>query len=621
LAIHMHQPFAQSWILAGEGTDQTFDVTPAKGNNATHAEYRVGWKASDDKGSDKAYKTHCKSSTITNTGKLVCVQPRESELHTRNMSYYIPDGVFHKTEVEHDALHATILFFDSSRGYTDDAPVVGPISQKESTHERKPANLSVVDVANIITNLRSWEVLHETGLRFSDRGEWEEALGSYRTALHMCHNNAWLDHPRYKHVSLGAIGKMYRMLGLYYQASECLEDTVFNTPQTRFRIDCAGELANVYRHMDRLDDCKRVAQDQYYGAKQLNLDKFACRAVGTLGMVNYQLYLLNQDSSLLETAISQLTERVERAQQIGDIVLESIGYSRLSLCYMAKGDPEKAVQMGQKNFDLMCMQQDTTKIGFAKAFLGRALLFAGQKDKALELFDSPLGCPPIVALCKEISNEHRQYIIEIIDAGANLKLRDKQGYSALECAVYNGDDETTKIIEQGLRAQISRERGNVEEQLTQFQYEATLRKGYRYVFQDELRPILLGASNSSTLQTLRQTYAASLAEDSEKRNTFDGLKYVTYDDFLRSGQLPRSDAGYTRESAKRKEGRPEPYILFFSYRWIAKAPSAQTSIFSPDDEDRTQYKRMLSAVEQFLNLHRDVDRDQLCIWIVSLHCS
>jgi tetratricopeptide (TPR) repeat protein len=616
-AIHMHQPFAQSWILAGEGTDQTFDVTPAEGDNATHAEYRVRWEDTDDKGSDKAYKTHSKSSTITNTGKLVRVQSREPELHTRNMSYHIPSGVYHKTDVEPDYIHATILFFDSSRGYTDDAPVIGPISQKEFTHDRKPANLNVADVANIIANLRSWEVFHETGLRLSDWGEWEEALGSYRSALHTCHNNNWLDRPRYKHVSLGAIGKMYRMLGRYAQASECLEEAVLDTPQTRFRVDCAGELAVVYRHMDRLDDCKRAAQDQYDGAKQLHLEKFACRAIGSLGMVNYQLYLLNQDASLLETAISQLTERIERAQQIGDMVLESIGYSRLSLCYMAKGDAEKAVEMGQKNFDLMCMQNDATKVGFAKAFFGRALLFAGQKDKAVALFNSSRGSPPIVALCKEISSEHRQYIVEIIDAGADLKLRDEQGYSALECAVYNGDNETAKIIEQGLRAQILSEGGDIEEQLTQFQYEATLRKGYREIFQDELRPVLLGANNSSALQTLRQTYATSLAEDSEKRNTFDGLKFVTYADFLRCGQLPRSDAGYTRASAEQIEGYLDPYILFFSYRWIAKSPSMQTSAFSPDDEDRTQYKRMLRAIELFLHLHREVNRDELCIWIVS----
>ena len=44
--------------------------------------------------------------------------------------------------------------------------------------------------------------------------------------------------------------------------------------------------------------------------------------------------------------------------------------------------------------------------------------------------------------------------MDTIDAGADLELRDEQGYSALESAVYNGDDETTKIIECGLRNQL-----------------------------------------------------------------------------------------------------------------------------------------------------------------------
>ncbi len=107
------------------------------------------------------------------------------------------------------------------------------------------------------------------------------------------------------------------------------------------------------------------------------------------------------------------------------------------------------------------------------------------------LFNEPHGCSPIIALTKEISGEHRRYIQEMIDVGADLKLRDEQGYSALECAVYNGDTKTTEIIEQGLKTQIKREG---KEQLKLFKYEATLRKGYRDIFQDELRPVLLKLS-------------------------------------------------------------------------------------------------------------------------------
>ncbi|ORX96346.1 hypothetical protein BCR34DRAFT_549328 [Clohesyomyces aquaticus] len=617
-AVQEHQQFAQSWVLAGEGTVHTFDVTSAHEGNATHAGYTVSWKATKEEEGGRAYEIHSKSSTATTTGKLVGVLPRDSALRTRNMSYHIPHGVFHRIDVEPDALHATILSFDSSYGYNIDVSVLGPISQRTYTNDRKAADFKSAEIANLIEELRNWEVLHDIGVGHSNRGEWEEALRSYRTALHICENNNWLDRARYGHVTLGRIGKVYRKLGRNREACECLEQTILNTPQSRFRVDCAGELAIVYRHMDRLEDSKRAAEEQYRGAKQLNLEHFACRAIGNMGMVNYQLYLLNKDEVLLSSAISQLNERVERAQRIGNVVLEAIGCSRLSLCYFAKGDLDKAVEMALKNYDLTCMEPDTTKIGFAKAFLGRALLFAGRKDEALAVFNQPGGCSPIIALCNEISSEHRQYIVEMINAGADLKLRDEQGYSALECTVYNGDDATTEIIEQGLRAQILREGGNDEEQLTQLRYEATLRKGYRHIIQDKLRPVLLRASKDSTeatLQILRQTYAMTLADDVEKQNTFDSLKYIGYADFLRSGRLPRSNDGYAQEFATGKETDQNPFLIFMSYRVIAKSSGVLAAGFSPDDAEHTLYNRMLRVIQGFLDLHREVDRNQVGVWV------
>ncbi|KAH7069567.1 hypothetical protein BKA63DRAFT_421242 [Paraphoma chrysanthemicola] len=615
LAIHMHQPHGQSWILAGEGTDNTFDVVPADQNDATHAIYQVGWAGPDSKESDRAYKVHSKSSTVTNTGKLVRVTQTQADLHTRNMTYHIPAGVYHSSVVEPDALHATLMFFDSHRGYIHDAPVIGPVSREPATHDRKPANLSIDEVAVIIADLRSWEVHQEIGEQHSDLGEWEEAIRSFRTALHVCRNNKWLNSPRYLHVTLGKLGHMYRMLGLCQKACECLEEVVSNAPLSQFRVDCAGELATVFRHMDRLEDCKRMSESQYLGAKELNLEKYICRAAGTLGMVTYQLYLLNKDTQLLDSAISLLQERVERAQQLEDVTSEAIGQGRLSLCYLAKGDFEKAISTARNNYDLMFMQNDTSKQGFARAFFGRTLLLAGRREEALALFNPVDGCPPIIALCKEISAEHREYITEIIAAGANLKLRDEQGYSALECAVYNGDSETTKIIEDGLRAQIANEGGNVEVELAQLQYEATLRKGYRELFQDKLRPVLLEKEEASRIKVLRETYAEALDKDDTKRSTFDRFKYVRYADFQQCGRLPRSSDPFTKDHIEHVEGTKTPFVLFFSYRWIAKDPGSQSDGDSPDNVQHTQYNRMLRAIELFLKLHSEVDRSRLCIWL------
>jgi tetratricopeptide (TPR) repeat protein len=375
---------------------------------------------------------------------------------------------------------------------------------------------------------------------------------------------------------------MFRMVGRYDDARGALEEIVVVAPLTPFRVDSAGELAMIYRHMDDLQTSKRYAEEQYEDAKQLNLEKFARRAIGNVGRANCQLYIESKDKNpaLSSLAIGQLNERVERAKRVGDIVLETIGYSCLSLCYIESKDYEEAVRIAQKNYDLTRRQSDATKVGFAKAFLGRALLRVGRNDKALALFNEPHGCSPIIALTKEISGEHRRYIQEMIDVGADLKLRDEQGYSALECAVYNGDTKTTEIIEEGLKTQIKREGG---EQLKLFKYEATLRKGYRDIFQDELRPVLLEGKKESALQELRQTYAKSLSDEVDKQKMFDGLKYVPYANFVQRKQIPRSSDEDTQDYSDKHGGLDNPFIIFLSYRWIAKDHSTQISDFSPDD--------------------------------------
>ncbi|OAL47946.1 hypothetical protein IQ07DRAFT_514636 [Pyrenochaeta sp. DS3sAY3a] len=576
-------PFTASWTLAGGGTEYTVNPT-----STTPSE---GYKA------------------------------ETSKLSTHTQNFYVLGGELHRTEVESAALYAKFVFYDTSRADTPGAQSLKSASHETSIRHAEPSDTTVTDIVMAITEFRNWEDHQLPGEQHSEDGEWEEALRLYRDAEHICQSSEWLHQSLYEYLTLGTIGKMYRMLGRNTDACECLENIVFNTPQSSARVYSAGELAMVYRHMDRLEESKRAAEAQYNSAKQLNLKKFACRAIGNVGMVNYQLYLESdpKDYDLLESAISQLNERIERARVIKDVVLEAIGYSRLSLCYLAKGDFPRAVQVARENFRLTSLQKDATKVGFAGVFLGRALLLAGHKEEALTYFTPTSGCSPIIALCKEISGEHRKYIMEMIDAGADLKFRDDQGYSALECTVYNGDEETTKIIEQGLRNQIQREGGNVDDQMALLIYEANLRKGYRDIFQDKLRPVLLSGKDNPmqqglTLHTLRQTYASSLANDKRKEETFDGLKYVRYVDFVRANRLPRSNHGHTRSLSERKANQLNPFILFFSYRWITN-DTQQNVAFSPDDGNRTQYKRMLHAIEQFLKLHPEVDRAKLCIWI------
>jgi ankyrin repeat protein len=261
--------------------------------------------------------------------------------------------------------------------------------------------------------------------------------------------------------------------------------------------------------------------------------------------------------------------------------------------------------------------EHTTVIGYYRYFHGCALLQAGQREDAMKQFNSPEGCTPAQAFCKEPSDEHRRYIRALIEAGADLDIVDDQGYKALDYAVSNGDAVTEALILDGLRRQLG---GDVESKISRHRYEATIRKEYRDLFEERLRPILRSRRKDS-LEQMRHVYANALATDEAKRRMFDRLRYVWYSDFCKSGRLPRySDGTVKTFSAGPDRDSPSnnaDYIIFFSYRWIHKDPT--TGKTAPDDKVHTQYRRMLRALDGYLKLHPAINRNRLSIWIVSLN--
>lgn len=632
VAKHAHQAFAQSWTLAGQLRNYVYDVHPADASDATHAEYAVGWS---DSGNDKTgtvyhdYKTHQKSSTVVNTGKQVRIASETSEVHSRNMMYTVPAGVIHYSEVAPDILHATLFLFDASRGFEQIAPVLGPVDQTSYTQHRHSAGTTAAELVQMVDIVRSWEDLYEQGLQHCREAKWEEALQVQRSAFHLVKELPYAFH--YKYVAMAEIGHTYRMLGRYQQASETLEAAIRDMPHSIQRVACTGELAVVYRHIGRLEDAKRACEEEYSTAKHLNLRREMCRAVGNLGMVNYQLYLDQKDSQLLDLAMAQLNERVEIARELKYFAAtqlhspgsraeqmsfasqrEAIALSRLSLCYTEKKQIDKAIESALEALEVTYTQDDPTKIAFSMFFYGRALLLAGKKAQAMAVFNPPPNtCTPTIALCREPSAEHRKYILEMIDAGADMELRDEQGYSALDCAVYAEDKETQMIIERGLRIQYER---RFERHL----YEAVLRKGYRDVIQDILRPILLRAEGAAALGELRQAYSAALEVDAHKSDLFDRFKTVRYNDFLRCGEIPRSSTGIaTPYLSSTDKNSLSDFVVFLSYRWIANDPGRIKKTDSPDDINNTQYHRMVRGLEEFLLLHPHIDRGKLRIWVVS----
>jgi hypothetical protein len=373
--------------------------------------------------------------------------------------------------------------------------------------------------------------MYHLSLQHIRRDEWEELLRVLRHAMHASQSVPMFPTSLHFHFR-GEIGTAYRMMGRYELASEMSEQAIQATSMSRERVQLTGKLATVYSHLNRLDDAKRVCEDGYNNSKSPNLDYQKCRFVGNLGMISYQLYLLNHDANLLDIAMGQLQERIDLARQLKNLAARN---DEKYSFYTAKGLLDSASNAALDALNITSRHKDSTQTAFSRFFYGRALFLAGRAPEALEQFNNSGTCPPLIALCREPADEDRGYIREMISVGADIELRDEDGYSALDCVVYNGDNLTKEVIERGLRTKFTSE---VESSLEQQRHEAIVRKGYRDFFQDKLRPVFMYSERDSVLQKLRHIYAKTLASDAEKTQMFDPMRFVRYLDFLSCGRLP-----------------------------------------------------------------------------------
>jgi hypothetical protein len=181
VGIHAHQPFGQSWTLLGTGTDHTFEIdTPENPSLATHAEYEPYWTSAvaDQSAGTSRYQTFPAASTIRNTGRLVRVKHVTQSSHSRDMSYSVPAGVYHQSDVPGHRLHATLFAFDSHRGFKVNAGVVGPKDGLEYVQPRDPADLTAEVIAQIVHATRRWEQTNEKNLELGD--DYSVPVGYYR---------------------------------------------------------------------------------------------------------------------------------------------------------------------------------------------------------------------------------------------------------------------------------------------------------------------------------------------------------------------------------------------------------------------------------------------------------
>lgn len=634
VTIQSHQFFAQTWVLTGERKKCSFEIEQVTDSAlATHAEY--GHFCRDEKSISGAYQTHHANSPLAQTGTCVRAVPTGSKVYRGNTTYSIHAATYHATDIAPDAFHASLSFFDSSRGFVKNAHFLGPKDGELFTLPCNLPNETAACLVSMVDAVRLWETMMEQGKQHAWRAEWEYALRALNSALDICETReGFPNRARYRSLVLGKIGSTNRQFGRYEQAKDHLEMALAIMGPSLPHIKLRGELGVVYRQMNRLMDAKRAFEMEYDMAKELEYEHGMCRAVGNLGMVNYQLSQERRNDFLLDLATEQLLERIQRAQHIREqsktdstdrsskfhritlpTIWESIGLSRLSLCYSTRGKVKEAVASASKSLELNSSAQDPTVVAMSRFYYGRTLLLAGETSEAMKQFNPRNTCTPAMALCKEPSEECRGYLKELVAAGADMDLVDDHGYTALDYAIFCNDAATAEVVLEGLRRSLSED---VEQKVVQRLAEARLRKGYRELFQEKLRPVLLRKGfRNDVLRDLRRIYARTLAVDEEKREMFDKLKVIQYRDFSRFGNLPRSKDGVVQEvlsdpDSKEHESATD-FVIFFSYRWINKDPGAT----SPDDAENTQYRRMIEATEEFLRRHPLVEREKLGVWVVS----
>ncbi|KAI1340063.1 hypothetical protein F5Y15DRAFT_62956 [Xylariaceae sp. FL0016] len=608
--VHSHQAFAQSWILAGEGTNISYRTEPAEENTATHSEYRViqNFEYSEDGKTRRRV-----SSTLHNSKEYVKASIIESNTHKRLMTYTMEAGTFHASEVEDGRLHATLFLFDSHRGWEQDAAVLGPVAGESHTNERFQESVKPKFLKQAVEDIAEWERTIAQAEKFTQTADWEDALERYDHALRLCKRSpVCRDTRTYESLTLGNLGATYRRFGRYDQTKRYLAMALDNLPESRERVWLLGEMGVAYRHDNLLLDAKAALQEQYEIAQRLSLTHETSRAIGNLGMVNFQLYKVSHDPILLEQAIAQCTKRVETARAIGNLTWELVGCSRLSLCYLACSEPDKALQIAMQGFEASKASHDPTAVAITRYFLGKALLHKGENEKALAQFN-PIGvCTPAIAFCKEASEEHLEYLEELIANGADLDLIDEDGYKALDYAFFSGHVATQECIIRGLKAHLSAD--EVGTRVAQ----SRAREGYRVIFQEVLRPILRQGLHDTAFQQIRESYSQSLQKLKHWHEVFDEMRCIRYTDFRAAGQLPSFENQLASPLNLSPDNtlRRTPFIIFISYRWINTMQlSSASSKICPDDENNTQYKRMLAAIESLLAHDSSIDPASVRLWI------
>ena len=611
LAIHAHQPFAASFILCGgiENTDYVVaDVSAASTSEAAAgslemAKYAVRWDDSSE------YKVHQTTSIIQNTGERVTIRPKAPTRLGPGTTYSVAAGAFHSSKLSSKRLAATFFYFDSSRGFVQDAPVLGPVAGT-SFATLRAQGFGGDPVAS------GWKLLHQVqqsvrwdsciakGEDFVKKSQLEPAKQAFFEAHQVAGSDAERDFALIKQVSV-----LWRIGDPQGEAAAIAEKVLAGKSiSDDDRVELLGELGVIYRHGSQLEKAERTISEQCELSKRIGNQKGLCRALGNLGMVYLQL-------GQREKGVEMLEQRVSMARELGHALWEAIGLSRLSIAAYDDAKYDEALERSREALAVAERGQDSKAIALGKLFVARPLIRMGRIPEALEQLDSQCGpkrTTAAMALCEEPSTEHARYLREIVDAGCNVLLGDAHGYNCLDFALYAGEEgrASLDIIREALSAQLQKKNaregllGCSAESVEEWANNAGLKRGYRLLLQDYLHDV-------KEPSDVRAAYAKALQSNPDLAAIFDDMKALPLTKFRSHGKIPRSDEGVTVKVA---EDDSVDHVIFISYRWRQTLRQTAGDKPNPDDELKTQFRRMVSSVETLVKQQR-WDANKVGLWV------
>ena len=611
LAIHAHQPFAASFILCGgiENTDYVIvdmsaaSTTEAAAGSLEMAKYAVRWDGSSE------YKVHQATSTIQNTGKRVTIRPKAPTRHSPGTNYSVAAGAFHSSKLSSKRLAATVFYFDSSRGFEHDAPVLGPVARTSFTTLRAKG-FEGDPVAS------GWKLLHQVqqsvqwgsciakGEDFVKNSQLEPAKQAFFEAHQVAGSDAERDFALIKHVSV-----LWRIGDPHGEAAAIAEKVLAGKSiSDEDRVELLGELGVIYRHSSQLEKAERAISEQCELSKRIGNQRGLCRALGNLGMVYLQLGQRKKGVEMLE-------QRVSMARELGHALWEAIGLSRLSIAAYDDAKYNEALEKSLEALAVVERGQDSKAIALGKLFVARPLIQLGRIPEALEQLDSQCGpkrTTAAMALCEEPSTEHARYLREIVDAGCNVLLGDAHGYNCLDFALFAGKEgrASLDIIRDALSVQLQKKNakegllGCSAESVEEWANNASLKRGYRLLLQDHLN----GVKEPSDV---RAAYAKALQSNPDLAAIFDDMKALPLTKFRLHGTIPRSNEGVT---VRVSEDDMVDHVIFISYRWRQTLRQTAYGKPSPDDELKTQFRRMVSSAETLVKQQR-WDENKVGLWV------